>query len=67
VGPDLYVAAQEAVKAMIRYLGDTKGIEPYAAYMMCSVTQNLLYLTFPVEVVAQVSRVYHYIFRSPAT
>ncbi len=36
VGPDLYVASQAAVKAMVKWLGETKGFDPYDAYMICS-------------------------------
>ena len=40
VGPDLYVASQVAVKAMVKWLCETKGFDPYDAYMICSVVRS---------------------------
>ena len=41
VGPDLYGAAQDAVRAMIRHLGDRCGLSREDAYMLASVTVDL--------------------------
>ncbi len=41
IGPDLYRAAQEAVRRMIAYLGREHGIEPDLAYLLCSVAADL--------------------------
>jgi acetamidase/formamidase len=41
VGPDLYVAAQEAVRAMIDYLGGTYGLSREDAYVLSSLSVDL--------------------------
>jgi len=41
VGPDIYGAAQDAVRAMIDHLGSHHGLEPQLAYALCSVAVNL--------------------------
>ena len=41
VGPDLMVAARDAVRRMIDYLGRSHGLAPADAYMLCSVTADL--------------------------
>lgn len=41
VGPDLFVAAQDAVRAMIDHLMREYGLSPEMAYMLCSVTVDL--------------------------
>jgi acetamidase/formamidase len=41
VGPDLYVAAQEAVRAMIDYLGDTYDLSREDAYVLSSLCVDL--------------------------
>jgi acetamidase/formamidase len=41
VGPDLYKAAQEAVRAMIAYLGDRHEVPPQDAYILASLCVDL--------------------------
>jgi acetamidase/formamidase len=41
VGPDLYVGAQEAVRAMIDYLGRDHGLTPEDAYVLSSLVVDL--------------------------
>lgn len=41
VGPDLYLNAQEAVRAMIDWLGKEKGLTPEDAYLLCSAVGDL--------------------------
>jgi acetamidase/formamidase len=41
VGPDLYVGAQEAVRAMIEYLGREHGLTPQDAYVLASLAVDL--------------------------
>jgi acetamidase/formamidase len=41
VGPDLYVAAQDAVRAMIAHLGDEYDLAPVDAYMLASLAVDL--------------------------
>jgi acetamidase/formamidase len=41
LGPDLYVAAQDAVRRMIEYLGREHGVQPEMAYLLCSVAADL--------------------------
>jgi acetamidase/formamidase len=41
VGPDLYVGAQEAVRAMIDYLGREHGLTPEDAYVLSSLVVDL--------------------------
>ncbi|WP_425148692.1 acetamidase/formamidase family protein [Deinococcus sp.] len=41
VGPDLYAAAQDAVKAMIDHLGRDYALDPPLAYALCSVAVDL--------------------------
>jgi acetamidase/formamidase len=41
VGPDLYAAAQEAVRAMIEYVSATSGLSPEDAYVLASLCIDL--------------------------
>jgi acetamidase/formamidase len=41
VGPDLYAAAQDAVRAMIDHLGQQYRLDPQLAYALCSVAVDL--------------------------
>ena len=41
VGGDLYRAAQDAVRAMIDHLGETRGLSREDAYMLCSLVVDL--------------------------
>jgi acetamidase/formamidase len=41
VGPDLFVGAQEAVRAMIDHLGGEYGLSPEEAYVLCSLVVDL--------------------------
>ncbi len=41
VGPDLYAAAQDAIRAMIDHLGRQYGLDPQLAYALCSVAVDL--------------------------
>lgn len=41
VGPDLYAASQDAIRAMIEHLGREYGVSPDMAYMLCSVAVDL--------------------------
>jgi acetamidase/formamidase len=41
VGPDLYVGAQEAVRAMVSYLTSEHGLTPEDAYVLCSLAVDL--------------------------
>lgn len=41
VGPDLYANAQNAVRAMIDWLGQEKGLSPEDAYLLCSAVGDL--------------------------
>jgi acetamidase/formamidase len=41
VGPDLYVAAQDAVRAMVDHIATTYGLEPRDAYVLCSLVVDL--------------------------
>jgi acetamidase/formamidase len=41
VGPDLYVAAQEAVRAMIDHVSTTSGLSPEDAYVLASLCVDL--------------------------
>jgi acetamidase/formamidase len=41
VNGDLYVAAQDAVRAMIDHLGQTYALSPEDAYLLCSLTVDL--------------------------
>lgn len=41
IGPDLYGAAQEALRRMIEYLGREHGVDPVSAYLLCSVAADL--------------------------
>jgi acetamidase/formamidase len=41
VGPDLYVGAQEAVRAMIDYLASEHGLSPEDAYLLASLAVDL--------------------------
>jgi acetamidase/formamidase len=41
VDPDLYAAARQAVRAMVRYLVDRRGLDPQDAYCLCSVAADL--------------------------
>src|SRR5439155_19241674 len=40
-GPDLYGAAQEAVRGMLEYLQQTRGLSPEDAYVLSSLTVDL--------------------------
>ncbi len=41
IGPDLFLACQDAIRDMIDHLGRTYGLEPYLAYCLCSVAVDL--------------------------
>ena len=41
VGPDLYVCAQEAVRAMVDHLATEHGLSPEDAYLLCSLCVDL--------------------------
>jgi acetamidase/formamidase len=41
VGGDLYVAAQEAVRAMVEHIGSAHGLSPEDAYLLCSLCVDL--------------------------
>lgn len=41
VGPNLYTASQDALRAMIDHLGREYCLEPYDAYLLCSVAADL--------------------------
>ena len=41
VGPDLYAASQDALRAMIDHIGSEYKLEPYDAYLLCSVAADL--------------------------
>ncbi|MEP6469439.1 MAG: acetamidase/formamidase family protein [Chloroflexota bacterium] len=41
VGPDLMIAARDAVRRMIDYLGRDHGLAPIDAYLLCSVAADL--------------------------
>lgn len=41
VGPDLYTSSQDALRAMIDHLGREYRLEPYDAYLLCSVAADL--------------------------
>jgi len=41
VDPDLYAAARQAVRSMVRYLVDRRGVDPQDAYCLCSVAADL--------------------------
>jgi acetamidase/formamidase len=41
VGPDLFVGAQEAVRAMVSYLTSEHGLTPEDAYVLCSLAVDL--------------------------
>ena len=41
VGGDLYVAAQDATRAMISHLGERYGLSPEDAYLLCSLVVDL--------------------------
>jgi acetamidase/formamidase len=41
VGPDLYVASQDAVRAMVEYLAETRPLSPEDAYMLASLCVDL--------------------------
>ncbi|MCL6526277.1 MAG: acetamidase/formamidase family protein [Thermaceae bacterium] len=41
IGPDLFMAAQDAVRSMIDYLGREYRLSPEQAYMLCSVAVDL--------------------------
>lgn len=41
IGPDLFVASQDALRAMIDHLGREYRLEPYDAYLLCSVAADL--------------------------
>lgn len=41
IGPDLFRAAQDATRAMIDHLGREYALEPYDAYLLCSVAADL--------------------------
>ena len=41
VGPDLYVASQDAVRAIIDHLSDTYGLSPEDAYVLASLVVDL--------------------------
>jgi len=41
IGPDLMVAARDALRRMIEWLGREHGLEPMRAYLLCSVAVDL--------------------------
>ena len=41
MGPDLYAAAQDAVRAMIEYVSATSGLSPEDAYVLASLCIDL--------------------------
>ena len=41
IGPDLMIAARDALRRMIEWLGREHGLEPMRAYLLCSVTVDL--------------------------
>jgi acetamidase/formamidase len=41
VGPDLYVGAQEAVRAMVAHISSEYGLSPEDAYVLCSLAVDL--------------------------
>ena len=41
IGPDLLIAARDAVRRMIEWLGREHGLEPVQAYLLCSVAVDL--------------------------
>ena len=41
VDPDLYAAARRAVRSMVRYLVDRRGVDPQDAYCLCSVAADV--------------------------
>jgi acetamidase/formamidase len=41
VNADLYVAAQDAIRAMIEHLGETYGLDRWEAYLLCSLAVDL--------------------------
>lgn len=41
IGPNLFVAAQDAIRRMIEYLGRDHGLAPEKAYLLCSVAVDL--------------------------
>jgi acetamidase/formamidase len=41
IGPDLMVAARDALRRMIEWLGREHGLEPMQAYLLCSVVVDL--------------------------
>ena len=41
VGPDLFMGAQEAVRAMVAYLTEEHGLSPEDAYVLCSLAVDL--------------------------
>jgi acetamidase/formamidase len=41
IGPDLFVAARDATRRMIDYLGREHGLSPEQAYLLCSVAADL--------------------------
>jgi acetamidase/formamidase len=41
VGPDLFVAAQDALRAMVAYLTDTRPLSPEDAYVLASLCVDL--------------------------
>jgi acetamidase/formamidase len=41
VGPDLFVCAQDAVRAMVEHISSTHGLSPEDAYVLCSLCVDL--------------------------
>ena len=41
IGPDLLIAARDAIRRMIEWLGREHGLEPVQAYLLCSVAVDL--------------------------
>jgi acetamidase/formamidase len=41
VGPDLFLGAQEAVRAMVDHLSSEHGLSPEDAYLLCSLCVDL--------------------------
>ncbi len=41
IGPDLFQAARDAVSSMIEHLGQSVGLDPVDAYLLCSVAADL--------------------------